>query len=123
MEAFSQEISCKTLSGLGPMILLKSNFPEFSTFCALKIELQHLSWCQTTSTSVACSILENKESVLIFFDNICEKKKKCLVLYLYFLFILHYGQQITQVCFSLISVDSDYHNAVFVYVYGQRIAP
>ena len=40
-----------------------------------------------------------------------------------YLFMLHYRQRITQVCFSSISIDSDYHNAVFVYVYGQRITP
>ena len=41
------------------------------------------------------------------------------LIYLDFLFMLHYGQQITQVRFSSISLDNDYHNAVFVYVYGQ----
>ena len=30
---------------------------------------------------------------------------------------------VTQVCFSSISMDSDNHNAVFFYVYGQRITP
>ena len=35
------------------------------------------------------------------------------LIYLDFIFMLHYGQRITQVCFSSISVDSDYHNAVF----------
>ena len=70
MEPFLQEIPCKILSGLGPLILLESNFPEFSTFCALKIGLQHPSWCQTTSTGLVCSIHENKESFIIFFDNI-----------------------------------------------------
>ena len=44
----------------------------------------------------------------------------CLkLIYLDFSFMLHYGQQITQVCFNSISVDSDYHSAVFVYVCGQ----
>ena len=43
MESFSLEIPCEILSGLGPLILLKSNFPEFSTFRALKIGLQHPS--------------------------------------------------------------------------------
>ena len=37
--------------------------------------------------------------------------------------MLHYGQRITQVSFSSISMDSDYDNAVFVYVYGQQITP
>ena len=37
--------------------------------------------------------------------------------------MLHYGQRVTQVCFNSISMDSDYHNAVFVYVYGYRITP
>ena len=37
--------------------------------------------------------------------------------------MVHYGQRITQVCFVSISIDSDYHNAVFVYVSGQRITP
>ena len=35
------------------------------------------------------------------------------LIYLDFIFMLHYGQRITKVCFSSISVDSDYHNAVF----------
>ena len=30
----------------GPLILLKSIFPKFSTFSALKIGLQHPFWCQ-----------------------------------------------------------------------------
>ena len=29
---------------------------------------------------------------------------------------LHYGQRIVLVCFSSISVDSDYHNAVFMFM-------
>ena len=37
--------------------------------------------------------------------------------------MVHYGQRITQVCFVSICIDSDYHNAVFVYVSGQRITP
>ena len=44
-------------------------------------------------------------------------------IYLDFIFMLHYGQQIMQVCFNSISMDSDYHNTVFVYVYGQQIMP
>ena len=39
------------------------------------------------------------------------------------LFLLHYRQQLTQVCFSSISMDSDYQNAVFVYVYRQQETP
>ena len=35
--------------------------------------------------------------------------------------MLHYGQRITQVGVSSISMDTDYHNAVFVYVYDQQI--
>ena len=35
------------------------------------------------------------------------------LIYLDFIFILHYGQRITQASFSSISMDSDYHNAVF----------
>ena len=61
-------------SGLGPLILLNSNVPEFSTFCALKIELQHPSWYQAISTGLVCSIHENKESVIIFFENIRKEK-------------------------------------------------
>ena len=34
------------------------------------------------------------------------------LIYLGFIFMLHYGQRITQVCFSSTSMDSDYHNAV-----------
>ena len=45
------------------------------------------------------------------------------LIYLNFIFMLHYGQRITQVCFSSISMDSDYHNAVFAYVYGQPMTP
>ena len=37
--------------------------------------------------------------------------------------MLHYRQRITQVCINSITMDSDYHNAVFVYVYGQQITP
>ena len=61
-------------SGLRPLILLKNNFPKFLTFRALKIGLQHPSWCQTTSTGLVCSIPENKESVIIFFENISKEK-------------------------------------------------
>ena len=39
MESSLQEIPCQILSGLGPLILLKSNFPEFWTFRVLKIGL------------------------------------------------------------------------------------
>ena len=67
MESFSKEIPYETLPGLGPLILLKSNFPEFSNFRALKIGLQHPSWCQTTSTGLVCSI---PESVIIFLSVI-----------------------------------------------------
>ena len=70
MEPFSQEISHEILSELGPLILLKSNIPEFSIFCALKIGMQHPSWCQTTSTGLVWSTSENKESVIIFIENI-----------------------------------------------------
>ena len=42
MESFSKEIPCKILCGLGPLILLKSNFPGFSTFRALKIGVKKL---------------------------------------------------------------------------------
>ena len=42
------------------------------------------------------------------------------LIYLDFIFMLNYAQRITQVCFNLICMDSDYHNAVFIYVYGQR---
>ena len=45
------------------------------------------------------------------------------LIYLDFNFMLHYGQLITQISFSSISMDSDYHNAVFAYVYGQQITP
>ena len=46
------------------------------------------------------------------------------LIYLDFIFMLHYEQRITQVCFNSFSImDSDYHNAVFVYVYGQWITP
>ena len=41
------------------------------------------------------------------------------LIYLDFIFMLHYEQRITQVCFNSFSMDSDYHNAVFAYVYGQ----
>ena len=37
--------------------------------------------------------------------------------------MLYYGQDITQVCFNSIFMDSDYHNAVFADTYGQRITP
>ena len=74
MESFSQEIPCEILSGLGPLVLLKSNFTEFRTFRALEIGLQHPSWRQTTSTGLVCSIPENKESIIIFFQNISKKK-------------------------------------------------
>ena len=36
------------------------------------------------------------------------------LIYLDFIFMLHYGQRIRQVCFSSISIDSDYHNAVSI---------
>ena len=64
MEPFSQEISHEILSELGPLILLKSNIPEFSIFCALKIGMQHPSWCQTTSTGLVWS------TSIIFIENI-----------------------------------------------------
>ena len=34
-----------------------------------------------------------------------------------------YCQRITKVCFNSISMDNDYHSAVSVYAYGQRITP
>ena len=34
------------------------------------------------------------------------------LIYLDFIFMLHYGQRITQASFSSISIHSDYHNAV-----------
>ena len=40
-----------------------------------------------------------------------------------FIFMLHYGQRITQISFSSISMGSDYRNAVFCYVHEQRITP
>ena len=52
-----------------------------------------------------------------------EMQNRLRLIYLDFIFMLHYGQRITQVCFSSISMDSDYHNAAFVYIYGQRITP
>ena len=36
------------------------------------------------------------------------------LIYLDFVFMLHYGQRIAQLCLNLISMDSDYHNAVFM---------
>ena len=74
MESFSQEIPCEILSGLKPLILLKGNSPKFFTFRALKIGLQHPSWCEATSTGLPCSISENKESVAIFFETISKEK-------------------------------------------------
>ena len=74
MKSFSQEIPCEILTGLGPLVLLKSNFTEFRTFRALEIGLQHPSWCQITSAGLVCSIPENKESVIIFFENISKEK-------------------------------------------------
>ena len=56
------------------LILLKINFPEFLSFCALQIGQQHPFWCQATSTGLACSIPENKESVIIFFENVSKEK-------------------------------------------------
>ena len=39
----------------------------------------------------------------------------CLkLIYLDFIFMLNYGQQITKLCFNSISMDSDYHNEVFM---------
>ena len=59
---------------LRPLILLKSNFPKFLIFRALNIGLQYPSWSQTTSRGLVCSIPENKESVIIFFENISKEK-------------------------------------------------
>ena len=36
------------------------------------------------------------------------------LIYLDFVFMLHYGQRITQVCFNSISMESDYHSAAFM---------
>ena len=44
-------------------------------------------------------------------------------LYFDFIFMLHYGQRITPVCFNSISMDSEYQNELFLYVYGERIMP
>ena len=74
MESFSQEIPWKIFSELGPLILLKSNFPEFSTFCTLKIGLQNPSWCETTSTGFVYSISKNRDSVITFLENINKEK-------------------------------------------------
>ena len=39
----------------------------------------------------------------------------CLkLIYLDFIFMLHYGQRITQVCFNSIFMESDYHSAAFM---------
>ena len=47
-------------------------------------------------------------------DYIHHEVQICLKLvYLDFIFRLHYGQRITQVSFSSISMDYDYYNAVF----------
>ena len=70
MESFSKEIPCEILCGLGPLTLLKSNFPESSNLHALKIGMQHPSWCQKTSPGLACSIPKNEESVIIFLEDI-----------------------------------------------------
>ena len=35
------------------------------------------------------------------------------LMYIDFIVMLHYGQRITQASFSSISMDSDYHSAVF----------
>ena len=46
------------------------------------------------------------------------------LIYLDFIFMLHYEQRITQVRFNSISMDSDYHNVVFMQClcYRQRIS-
>ena len=43
-----------------------------------------------------------------------EVKIRLKLIYSDFIFMLHYGQRITQVCFNSISMDIDYHNAVFM---------
>ena len=40
-----------------------------------------------------------------------------------FMLLLHYKQRITQISFSSITNDTDYHNAVFVYISGEQITP
>ena len=62
-----REILCLILSGLGQLILLRSNLPKFSTIRALKIGLQHPSWFQTTSAGFAI------DKVLNNFAFICKK--------------------------------------------------
>ena len=37
-------------------------------------------------------------------------------IFLNFILMCHYKQRIMQICFRSISMDSDYHNAVFVYI-------
>ena len=53
-------------------------------------------------------------------DILCNKVQiRLKLIYLDFIFVLHYGQPITQVCFSSISMDRDYHNAELAYAYGR----
>ena len=66
------------------------------------------------------SLTTNKNGLLMQSDIHHEVQIRLKPIYLNFIFMLYYEQWIKQVCFSSISMDSDYHNAVFVYVYGQQ---
>ena len=79
--------------------------------------LEVVFWCLYWLTT-------DKNGLLMYFCIHHEMQIRLKLTYLDdFISMLHYGQRITQVCFSSISMDSDYHNVVSAYVYGQRITP
>ena len=94
-----REILCKILSGLGQLILLRSNLPKFSAIRALKIGLQHPSWRQTTSAGLVYSIPENKKSVIIFLENINKEKYGLFTTTIFY--SCNHRQSFEQFCFYL----------------------
>ena len=54
---------------------------------------------------------QNTLDVILYRHEVQIRSK---LIYLDFIFMLHYEHRITQVCFNLISMDSDYDNAVFM---------
>ena len=57
-------------------------------------------------------------------DHFCaEVQIRLKLFYMGFMLLLHYKQRITQISFSSITNDTDYHNAVFVYISGEQITP
>ena len=102
-------------------------------YSSFRISLKELIWC-TNDPNVHIRIFRKCWSLILgcfFLVSILNfvykievgSRHRFKLIYLDLIFMLHYGLRITEVCFNSISINSDYHNAVFVCVYEQRITP